>query len=126
MPLQPSHFLTPAAILRISGTSDILPPSSLPGWVRACIPRLFYITEKAWNHFPTTVTEYTVCTASCAWLQPTPVRSLHAALFRHPLQCSFLPRFKVRVTTTYQNDCGDSDEVGRSGTWLTPGEEGGG
>ena len=58
--------------------------SSLPGWVRACIPRVFYITEKAWNHFPTTVTVYT---------------------------CSFLPRFSVKVTTTYKDDRGKNDEA---------------
>ncbi|XP_077867037.1 cytoplasmic phosphatidylinositol transfer protein 1-like [Saccoglossus kowalevskii] len=28
----------------------------LPSWVRAVIPRIFYITEKAWNYYPYTVT----------------------------------------------------------------------
>jgi hypothetical protein len=30
--------------------------SSLPGWVRAVIPSFFYVTEKAWNYYPFTIT----------------------------------------------------------------------
>ena len=30
--------------------------SSLPSWVRMAIPSFFYITEKAWNYYPFTVT----------------------------------------------------------------------
>ncbi|XP_046576124.1 cytoplasmic phosphatidylinositol transfer protein 1-like [Haliotis rubra] len=33
--------------------------SRLPGWVQSIIPRIFYITEKAWNFYPFTITEYT-------------------------------------------------------------------
>ncbi|XP_043567909.1 cytoplasmic phosphatidylinositol transfer protein 1-like isoform X2 [Chiloscyllium plagiosum] len=34
--------------------------SKLPGWARAVVPRIFYITEKAWNYYPYTITEYTI------------------------------------------------------------------
>ena len=34
--------------------------SRLPTWIQSMIPNIFYITEKAWNYFPYTVTEYTV------------------------------------------------------------------
>lgn len=34
--------------------------SRLPYWVQALIPKIFYVTEKAWNYFPYTITEYTV------------------------------------------------------------------
>ena len=30
--------------------------SRLPGWVQSMIPRIFYITEKAWNYYPYTYT----------------------------------------------------------------------
>lgn len=30
--------------------------SKLPSWARAVTPRIFYITEKAWNYYPYTVT----------------------------------------------------------------------
>ena len=32
----------------------------LPSWVRSLIPRACYVTEKAWNYYPYTITEYTV------------------------------------------------------------------
>lgn len=30
--------------------------SKLPSWARAVVPRIFYVTEKAWNYYPYTVT----------------------------------------------------------------------
>lgn len=30
--------------------------SRLPYWIQAICPRVFYITEKAWNYYPFTVT----------------------------------------------------------------------
>jgi len=38
--------------------------SRLPSWIAAFVPNIFYVTEKAWNFYPHTITEYTV---SC-WL----------------------------------------------------------
>lgn len=34
--------------------------SRLPYWVQAIIPKIFYVTEKAWNYYPFTITDYTV------------------------------------------------------------------
>lgn len=34
--------------------------SRLPYWVQSFIPKIFYVTEKAWNYYPYTITEYTV------------------------------------------------------------------
>lgn len=59
----------------------ILLGSSLPGWVRAVIPNIFYVTEKAWNYYPFTITEYT---------------------------CSFLPRFSIKIQTRYEDNRGDN------------------
>lgn len=56
--------------------------SRLPSWVRAIIPAIFYITEKAWNYFPYTITEY---------------------------NCSFIPKFSIHIETRYEDDNGSSD-----------------
>ncbi|KAI5620417.1 cytoplasmic phosphatidylinositol transfer protein 1 isoform X1 [Silurus asotus] len=34
--------------------------SKLPSWIKKFVPLIFYITEKAWNFYPYTITEYTV------------------------------------------------------------------
>lgn len=56
----------------------------LPSWIRSMVPKIFYITEKAWNYYPYTITEYT---------------------------CSFVPRFSIHIQTKYLNDKGTSDNV---------------
>ncbi|KAF5306838.1 hypothetical protein FQA39_LY00068 [Lamprigera yunnana] len=56
--------------------------SRLPYWIQSLIPKIFYVTEKAWNYYPFTVTEYT---------------------------CSFLPRFYISIQTTYENNNGTSE-----------------
>nr|CAG4645342.1 EOG090X00NX [Lynceus sp. MCZ IZ 141354] len=58
--------------------------NKLPSWIQALIPRIFYITEKAWNYYPYTLTEYT---------------------------CSFVPRFHIQIETRYEDNCGDNDEL---------------
>ena len=34
--------------------------SKLPYWIRKMVPKIFYVTEKAWNYYPFTITEYSV------------------------------------------------------------------
>ncbi|XP_055716431.1 cytoplasmic phosphatidylinositol transfer protein 1 [Phlebotomus papatasi] len=51
----------------------------LPYWIQAVCPRVFYITEKAWNYYPFTITEYT---------------------------CSFIPKFSISIQTRYENNNG--------------------
>lgn len=53
--------------------------SRLPTWIRSMLPKIFYVTEKAWNYYPFTVTEYS---------------------------CSFLPRFSVHILTKYEDNNG--------------------
>jgi len=55
--------------------------SRLPQWIRSLIPRIFYITEKAWNYYPHTITEYT---------------------------CSFVPKFVINIQTSYEDNAGNS------------------
>ncbi|XP_066139866.1 cytoplasmic phosphatidylinositol transfer protein 1 isoform X2 [Euwallacea fornicatus] len=54
----------------------------LPYWIQAIIPKLFYVTEKAWNYYPYTITDYT---------------------------CSFIPRFHISIHTRYENNNGTSE-----------------
>lgn len=56
----------------------------LPYWVQSLLPKVFYITEKAWNYYPFTITEY---------------------------NCSFLPRFSISIKTCYENNSGSSENA---------------
>jgi len=40
--------------------------SKLPGWLRKMVPKTFYVTEKAWNYYPFTITEYSCSFLTCA------------------------------------------------------------
>uniref|UniRef100_A0A673GIJ3 Cytoplasmic phosphatidylinositol transfer protein 1-like n=1 Tax=Sinocyclocheilus rhinocerous TaxID=307959 RepID=A0A673GIJ3_9TELE len=61
--------------------------SKLPTWIRKFVPMAFYITETAWNFYPYTIT----------------------GQFKH--YCSFLPRFHVKIETSFENDNGCSENV---------------
>ncbi|CAD6215856.1 GSCOCG00000672001-RA-CDS [Cotesia congregata] len=56
--------------------------NKLPYWIQALIPRIFYVTEKAWNYYPFTITEYT---------------------------CSFIPKFQISIKTRYEDNNGSSE-----------------
>ncbi|XP_017836150.1 cytoplasmic phosphatidylinositol transfer protein 1 [Drosophila busckii] len=56
--------------------------SRLPYWIQAICPRVFYVTEKSWNYYPYTLTEYT---------------------------CSFIPKLNVTIKTRYENNNGSTD-----------------
>ena len=58
--------------------------SKLPSWARAVVPKIFYVTEKAWNYYPYTITEYT---------------------------CSFLPKFSIHIETKYEDNKGSNDSI---------------
>ncbi|XP_029359965.1 cytoplasmic phosphatidylinositol transfer protein 1b isoform X2 [Echeneis naucrates] len=58
--------------------------SKLPSWAKAFVPRFFYVTEKAWNFYPFTITEYSV---------------------------SFLPKFSIHIETRFENNNGDNNNV---------------
>ena len=34
--------------------------SKLPYYIKKMVPKTFYVTEKAWNYYPFTITEYSV------------------------------------------------------------------
>lgn len=63
----------------------------LPSWIKACIPRVFYVEEKAWNFYPYTITDYT---------------------------CSFVPRFSIHIETVYENNNGSSQNPFKSSSEM--------
>ncbi|RXM36789.1 Cytoplasmic phosphatidylinositol transfer protein 1 [Acipenser ruthenus] len=69
-------------------TSFTLFSSKLPSWARAVVPKIFYVTEKAWNYYPYTITgEYML------------------------LACSFLPKFSIHIETKYEDNNGSNDNI---------------
>ncbi|XP_032517542.2 cytoplasmic phosphatidylinositol transfer protein 1 [Danaus plexippus] len=56
--------------------------SHLPYWIQSLIPKIFYVTEKAWNYYPYTITEYT---------------------------CSFIPKFSISIQTRYEDNNGTTE-----------------
>uniref|UniRef100_A0A8C9RAF7 Cytoplasmic phosphatidylinositol transfer protein 1 n=1 Tax=Scleropages formosus TaxID=113540 RepID=A0A8C9RAF7_SCLFO len=61
--------------------------SKLPSWARAVVPKIFYVTEKAWNYYPYTITG-----------EPPP-------------PCSFLPKFSIHIETKYEDNKGCNDNI---------------
>ncbi|KAL4687404.1 hypothetical protein H8959_019532, partial [Pygathrix nigripes] len=57
----------------------------LPSWARAVVPKIFYVTEKAWNYYPYTITGKSLC--------------------------SFLPKFSIHIETKYEDNKGSNDRV---------------
>ncbi|NXG64177.1 PITC1 protein, partial [Hemiprocne comata] len=80
--------------------------SKLPSWARAVTPRIFYVTEKAWNYYPYTITgilgDGFPLGVGVPWGQLTPPT---------PPQCSFLPKFSIYIETKYEDNCGDSENI---------------
>lgn len=58
--------------------------SRLPYWVQAVVPQVFFVTEKASNFYPYTVTEYT---------------------------CSFIPKLNITIHTKYEDNNGTTENV---------------
>ncbi|KAF3846437.1 hypothetical protein F7725_003515 [Dissostichus mawsoni] len=61
--------------------------NKLPSWARAVVPKIFYVTEKAWNYYPYTITG--------------------AAVER----CSFLPKFSIHIESKYEDNKGSNDNI---------------
>uniref|UniRef100_H2RLN9 Cytoplasmic phosphatidylinositol transfer protein 1 n=1 Tax=Takifugu rubripes TaxID=31033 RepID=H2RLN9_TAKRU len=59
--------------------------SKLPSWARAVVPKIFYVTEKAWNYYPYTITGRQ--------------------------RCSFLPKFSIHIETKYEDNKGINDNI---------------
>ncbi|XP_066546007.1 cytoplasmic phosphatidylinositol transfer protein 1 [Amia ocellicauda] len=88
--------------------------SKLPSWARAVVPRIFYITEKAWNYYPYTITagsikeQFRTVSIKCKFCF---IQSHCNLLFALPFQCSFLPKFSIHIETKYEDNCGDNENI---------------
>uniref|UniRef100_A0AAY5K8Q7 Cytoplasmic phosphatidylinositol transfer protein 1 n=1 Tax=Esox lucius TaxID=8010 RepID=A0AAY5K8Q7_ESOLU len=69
--------------------------SKLPSWARAVVPKIFYVTEKAWNYYPYTITGEPGTDGN---------RHMHRG-------CSFLPKFSIHIETKYEDNKGSNDDI---------------
>ncbi|ERE69219.1 cytoplasmic phosphatidylinositol transfer protein 1 [Cricetulus griseus] len=88
---------------------DTVPGNSkLPSWARAVVPKIFYVTEKAWNYYPYTITG---CALSFESKSIVIWTKRIGAFQTAPRQCSFLPKFSIHIETKYEDNKGSNDSV---------------
>ncbi|KAL2101164.1 hypothetical protein ACEWY4_002925 [Coilia grayii] len=75
--------------------------NKLPSWARAVVPKIFYVTEKAWNYYPHTIT------GLCALTVVVLARSCQTCW----TPCSFLPKFSIHIETKYEDNKGSNDNI---------------
>ncbi|KAK1798913.1 hypothetical protein P4O66_007183 [Electrophorus voltai] len=97
--------------------------SKLPSWARAVVPRIFYVTEKAWNYYPHTITGLNIFPLSAGKSHSKPFSFLVLPFFVSfsftfslcdtlpPFQCSFLPKFSIHIETKYEDNKGCNDTI---------------
>ncbi|KAA0705293.1 Cytoplasmic phosphatidylinositol transfer protein 1 [Triplophysa tibetana] len=102
--------------------------NKLPSWARAVVPKIFYVTEKAWNYYPYTITVFMSLINSPRFisvlvfslslfvssrLNPFPFphseKPMLSPVLRNP--CSFLPKFSIHVETKYEDNNGNNDNI---------------
>ncbi|KAI5108825.1 cytoplasmic phosphatidylinositol transfer protein 1 isoform X1 [Silurus meridionalis] len=84
--------------------------SKLPSWARAVVPRIFYVTEKAWNYYPYTITAVSPADSDSGKRAVNVFRSslkVGDKLFK----CSFLPKFSIHIETKYEDNKGSNDNI---------------
>ncbi|EHB13255.1 Cytoplasmic phosphatidylinositol transfer protein 1 [Heterocephalus glaber] len=94
--------------------------SKLPSWARAVVPKIFYVTEKAWNYYPYTITGPVLQASSTRFEAVIPGMDSamdsvqlcpgHPELKRPPF-CSFLPKFSIHIETKYEDNKGSNDSI---------------
>ncbi|TKS91873.1 Cytoplasmic phosphatidylinositol transfer protein 1 [Collichthys lucidus] len=91
--------------------------NKLPSWARAVVPKIFYITEKAWNYYPYTIT-------AIIWdhwegnivhneqrggrMEDRDMRRINGKIM---IKCSFLPKFSIHIETKYEDNKGSNDNI---------------
>ncbi|KAG5330419.1 PITC1 protein, partial [Acromyrmex charruanus] len=74
--------------------------SKLPYWIQSILPRIFYVTEKAWNYYPFTIT---------VMFSMNIVIKFYIILEFLFFQCSFMPKFHIAINTRYENNNGSTE-----------------
>nr|XP_046476084.1 cytoplasmic phosphatidylinositol transfer protein 1 isoform X1 [Neodiprion pinetum] len=67
--------------------------NKLPYWIQSFVPKIFYITEKAWNYYPFTITG----------------EMFQLLLEIKVYTCSFIPTFHISINTRYENNNGSNE-----------------
>ncbi|KAM8842885.1 cytoplasmic phosphatidylinositol transfer protein 1-like [Synchiropus picturatus] len=77
--------------------------SKLPSWAQAVVPKIFYVTEKAWNYYPYTITVILLLYFFY----------MVALITTYPEEytCSFLPKFSIHIVTKYEDNNGCNDNI---------------
>ncbi|XP_050680822.1 cytoplasmic phosphatidylinositol transfer protein 1 [Leptidea sinapis] len=88
--------------------------SHLPYWLQSIIPKVFYITEKAWNYYPYTITGMfeTICCLIFNLYFELRFFKVYFFFFMFgniEYTCSFLPKFSVSIQTRYEDNNGTSE-----------------
>ncbi|KAK2855073.1 hypothetical protein Q7C36_006942 [Tachysurus vachellii] len=84
--------------------------SKLPSWMKKFVPLIFYVTEKAWNFYPYTITEKSLML--CPFLPSlVPIPPASVGVFTAEYTCSFLPKLIIKIETHFENNNGSNDNV---------------
>ncbi|KAJ8354914.1 hypothetical protein SKAU_G00224810 [Synaphobranchus kaupii] len=101
--------------------------SKLPSWMRTFVPRIFYVTERAWNFYPYTITVFFSLSAKSTLMialgMKKPDKEMDGDIIPFPLfpcaetldpaeyTCSFVSTFHIRIETRFANDNGHNDNI---------------
>ncbi|KPP79014.1 cytoplasmic phosphatidylinositol transfer protein 1-like [Scleropages formosus] len=92
--------------------------SKLPSWARAVVPKIFYVTEKAWNYYPYTITATHLLRLSMRTCRSMKNYDIPKRIPCYPglqpfssSQCSFLPKFSIHIETKYEDNKGCNDNI---------------
>ncbi|CAM2102026.1 unnamed protein product [Caretta caretta] len=85
--------------------------SKLPSWARAVVPKIFYITEKAWNYYPYTITVKIICIILFCFFFFLSYLLLPMDKLGPEYTCSFLPKFSIHIETKYEDNKGSNDNI---------------
>ncbi|KAF4092863.1 hypothetical protein AMELA_G00025210 [Ameiurus melas] len=89
--------------------------NKLPSWARAVVPKIFYVTEKAWNYYPYTITETTAHLQMSCGVHASMSQSCYGGTRGTntilEYTCSFLPKFSIHIETKYEDNNGSNDNI---------------
>ncbi|KAM3965196.1 LOW QUALITY PROTEIN: cytoplasmic phosphatidylinositol transfer protein 1 [Aphomia sociella] len=100
--------------------------SHLPYWLQSLIPKIFYVTEKAWNYYPYTITGniFVLIYWINLFLKFAFIKVTNFSFFfmftnwALEYTCSFLPKFSISIQTRYEDNNGTTENC----LGLTPEE----
>ncbi|XP_065211192.1 cytoplasmic phosphatidylinositol transfer protein 1 isoform X2 [Planococcus citri] len=100
--------------------------SRLPYWIQSFCPKIFYVTEKAWNYYPFTITgKFNFLIESFQFVEIILtfkyvfyrfvllicISRFHSILDVSEYTCSFVPKLNVVIKTKFEDNRGDSENA---------------